>query len=693
MNSCFIHTVGRCLITICLFFSCPFASGGTQLFEGTLSATFNTATPSWQGVEQIVGNWSFRCQEPAPEADENVVGTDLDFPTIVVGSTTFDSSNVTAVVNYDPGLTINSVAFQGGEVGNPDADYFTILYSGFTWEIVNMHVNSASVASFQVASNPPNAAGACGGNFSVTTLPEFEVEILGGAVVNPGDPIDFGTVGQGGYRSFMCRIRNTGEVDVPIASVSVSGADQSDFQSIPAFFTIPDPYILAPGAQADCEVRFAPVQFQEGPRAATLSIMLDGGLPPREIPLAGNVQGFAQPQPVFRYRVLGQGDEFMVLGDGDTVDFGAVAVGNGGYIEFVIENSPEADADFPIRSVFNYIGQNGKVRTTEGYTNFPGYTGVVGYNPGSIPPGASFGFTLVFEPYVRGPMSATHVFEIPTGNGILSTFTTNLSGTGLAGELTVVHPDGQEYESGLGFADFGTVAIGAQVGETFTLRNDGDADLFVTGISFVDMGTGSADGLNSYLGLAPETPLGPGEQTTLEFQFWPQWQTSLEGMMAEISSSDPQHPTYRIHIQGRAEPAQQVMNDAFSTSGLSGDDALPDATPFSDGVPNLLKYAFNMNLAGPDSSTLAAGGSSGLPVTSLDESGPEPVLRVEFVRRKGSGLIYTAQHSTGLNAFEPMTGTTTVTDIDGQWERVVVEEPCNPATTPQCFSRVAVEIP
>ena len=40
-----------------------------------------------------------------------------------------------------------------------------------------------------------------------------------------------------------------------------------------------------------------------------------------------------------------------------------------------------------------------------------------------------------------------------------------------------------------------------------------------------------------------------------------------------------------------------------------------------------------------------------------------------------------------------MTGTTTVTPINDQWERVLVQEPCNPATTPRCFGIVEVSLP
>jgi len=130
--------------------------------------------------------------------------------------------------------------------------------------------------------------------------------------------------------------------------------------------------------------------------------------------------------------------------------------------------------------------------------------------------------------------------------------------------------------------------------------------------------------------------------------------------------------------------------------GLTGGSALPGATPFNDGVTNLLKYAFDLNGGGPDSRSLVpTTGTAGLPCVFLDDSGSKPVLRLEFLRRKNSGLIYTPQQSTTLaaNAWTPMTGTPTVTDIDAVWERVDVDCPYDPAVTPACFLTVEVVLP
>lgn len=139
------------------------------------------------------------------------------------------------------------------------------------------------------------------------------------------------------------------------------------------------------------------------------------------------------------------------------------------------------------------------------------------------------------------------------------------------------------------------------------------------------------------------------------------------------------------------------LSAAFSAAGLSGSDALPDAQPFDDGVPNVLKYAFNMNLAGPDTSGLAPGtGTSGLPSITTPEEAPQGTLHFEFLRRKGSGLVYTPQKSTtldGSGGWSSLAATPVVTSINDQWERVTYTEAPDPVPATSCFGRVSVSVP
>jgi hypothetical protein len=158
-----------------------------------------------------------------------------------------------------------------------------------------------------------------------------------------------------------------------------------------------------------------------------------------------------------------------------------------------------------------------------------------------------------------------------------------------------------------------------------------------------------------------------------------------------------------------AKSSAELVSGAAEDAGLSGPDAAPDAIPFDDGVPNILKYAFNMDLSGPDLSNLESGsGSSGLPVFGVGNPASassqsligkadlslSSEFKVEFIRRKGSGLIYTPKVSSTLlpGSFAEMTGTETVSPIgtDGKFERVVVRQPYDPSVAPKAFGIVEV---
>jgi hypothetical protein len=140
------------------------------------------------------------------------------------------------------------------------------------------------------------------------------------------------------------------------------------------------------------------------------------------------------------------------------------------------------------------------------------------------------------------------------------------------------------------------------------------------------------------------------------------------------------------------DSASDLYAAAAAAAGLTGGDADLLSRPFGGSTANLQKYAFNMNLGVRDSYKMTPGGISGLPSVQLVINEGDLFLRVEFVRRKNSGISYSVRKSTTLAAgsFVDMTGAETVTAIDADWERVVVAEPCDPSITPNLFCVVGV---
>lgn len=141
--------------------------------------------------------------------------------------------------------------------------------------------------------------------------------------------------------------------------------------------------------------------------------------------------------------------------------------------------------------------------------------------------------------------------------------------------------------------------------------------------------------------------------------------------------------------------AEEEFQSAMLLAGLTGDDASAAAMPYQDGVSNLLKYAFGMNLQGVDHKTMTVGGDHGLPLITMLPNGNQGVFRYEFVRRTNSAIIYQAQMSTDLSisSWSSLSSEPTVEPINDEWERVIYEEPINLQTTPKCFGRVLIEIP
>jgi len=140
--------------------------------------------------------------------------------------------------------------------------------------------------------------------------------------------------------------------------------------------------------------------------------------------------------------------------------------------------------------------------------------------------------------------------------------------------------------------------------------------------------------------------------------------------------------------------AAVLFNTWASGSGLSGAIAAPTAMPYNDGVSNLLKYAFNLTASGPDLRVLDVGtGTAGLSAFTLNQSGTQTWFQVDFLRRKNCGLVYVPTLTTDLQTYTTMTAAPTVTDIDAEWERVSIQQPCDLTSTPKLFGRVEVTLP
>lgn len=132
-------------------------------------------------------------------------------------------------------------------------------------------------------------------------------------------------------------------------------------------------------------------------------------------------------------------------------------------------------------------------------------------------------------------------------------------------------------------------------------------------------------------------------------------------------------------------------------AGLPPGQSSPEDSPQGDGLKNLIKFAFNLDPMEPDVRRLVLGADdeAGLPASQITREDGLVTITLEFLRRRGSALIYTPMRSPDLEPanFVPMNGVETVEIIDDDWERVWLTEALESAAHPRMFCTVEVRFP
>ncbi|WP_052573106.1 choice-of-anchor D domain-containing protein [Haloferula sp. BvORR071] len=296
--------------------------------------------------------------------------------------------------------------------------------------------------------------------------------------------------------------------------------------------------------------------------------------------------------------------------------------------------------------------------------------------------------TTVLVGAERESGSGAGVYAVQSGNGA------TWSGAAYGFVIPVSDPEivvevagAPELQDG-GALGFAMAVPGATTSRALTIRNTGSGPLAWSGCSF----TGTDAARFSIDSSAMQGSIAPGGQGILVLRFSGPAVGSYSASLA-IASDDADEASFDLNLSAGVDTAASLYAAWTNANGLTGPAADLSASPKGDGVANLLKYAFRLNGAAPDVRNLdAGGGSAGLPVAKLIVgSGGQDTFRLEYLRRKGSGLSYLPKVSSSPSAagFGPMIGTVTVADLDAQWERVRIDQP-RPPGEPVRFAKVEV---
>jgi hypothetical protein len=175
----------------------------------------------------------------------------------------------------------------------------------------------------------------------------------------------------------------------------------------------------------------------------------------------------------------------------------------------------------------------------------------------------------------------------------------------------------------------------------------------------------------------------------------PETVSPIDATWERVTQRVPIDPATNPRLFGKVEVSvllnpRKVFDDWAASAGLGG--ALPEESPMGDGVRNIIRYAFNLEPSEP-ATTMAAGGTTGLPRGDFVRETGRALFRIQYLRRQGSGLVYQPEVSTDLLRFTPMGGTISTSEIDADWERVTVSMDLGLSVPRQLFARVSVRLP
>lgn len=460
------------------------------------------------------------------------------------------------------------------------------------------------------------------------------------------------------------RIRNVGTGDLVITHLTFSGVHAADFGLASVL-----PPGLPAGESAVFTVRFSP--GAAGGRVAAMRLFSnDPDSSPFELLVSGT--GVAVPDIAVE-APLGQ----PLTSGLSSIDCGTMVLG-GALVE----------REFTLRNVGTAALTGLAIEV--GGVHAGDFT-LDGFRDAPLAPAETFTFRVRFLALAEGLRSGT--LRIFSNDPDENPFEIAVVGTGLAlPKMQVALADGTVLVGGASAIDFGKVFVEAPPGEIqITLKNEGAAPL--TDLTLAFEGDHPAD----FAVLGPTiSSLSPGASTEVILHFEPT-DSGPRTANLRIGSNDATANPFLVAVLGFGNTPLLEFQD-WATEGyqLAGEQALPGAVPQGDGVPNLLKYAFNMAADSPDSAILTPGsGTSGLPHISQTTRRGGHYLRIEFVRRIGSGLIYAPKFSHDLSAqsWTAFTALPMISAINEEFERVIYEEYYDPNVTACRFGKVEVILP
>lgn len=306
-----------------------------------------------------------------------------------------------------------------------------------------------------------------------------------------------------------------------------------------------------------------------------------------------------------------------------------------------------------------------------------------------------FDLTALDDNILATGESATMRLTMGVTSGSGDVFLDNLAFSGsleLLPEIGVAISGEANLFDGNSEVEFGeALGSGAAITVPLTIRNTGEEVLTDIAASLSGADAGDFD-----IGEIETTSLEPSESTTMTVTFSAPT-AGIKSAALKITSNDLDENPFNLALSGTKidETTLESWAEGF---GLTEGALLPNSDDDGDFVTLLEEYAFGLDPTVKDRYVLApATGIAGVPLIRVVGEGNNKHLQSEFVRRRSDpDLSYVVEYSTDLseiplNGFAPATEPQQVTDIDANFQRVIVDDSATFQTHDRRFGRVIVD--
>lgn len=314
--------------------------------------------------------------------------------------------------------------------------------------------------------------------------------------------VSFGNVNVGSSASQNIQLSNTGNSSVTVTQVTASGQGVS-------VSGVATPFNLAPSQSATLSVTFSP--SAAGTASGSVTVTNNDGVSTVAAVTGAGAQAGLSVTPA-------------------SASFGTVIQGNTNSQTIQLKNSGNANLTISQATV-----------TGSGFS-------LSGLSlPMTLTPGQSGTFNVQYSPQSTG--SANGTVSI-VSNAPNSTATVSLSGSGAAATYTLTLNPGN--------LSFGSVTTGSSASQSFTVKNTGNSNVSISGIT----STGAGYSITSGSGALT---LSPNQSTSVSVQFAPTASGSASGNVTVASNATG---TNNVALSGTG--AAQVQHSAALSWGSSG---------------------------------------------------------------------------------------------------------------------------